>query len=94
MVEADARAADAAPALREQAEALPAAPGVYLFWGRSPTLPLYIGKSIQLRARVLSHLRDPDSARWVRQSLRVEQDRKSTRLNSSHSQQSRMPSSA
>ena len=61
--------------LRAQAEALPAAPGVYLFWGRSATLPLYIGKSINLRARVLSHLRDADSARWVAQSLRLEHRR-------------------
>ncbi|MBQ0930533.1 endonuclease [Ideonella alba] len=64
-----------ADALRSQAEALPEAPGVYLFWGRSTTLPLYIGKSIHLRSRVLSHLRDPDSARWVAQSLRIEHRR-------------------
>ncbi|MBQ0960104.1 endonuclease [Ideonella sp. 4Y11] len=64
-----------ADALRSQAEALPEAPGVYLFWGRSATLPLYIGKSIHLRSRVLSHLRDPDSARWVAQSLLIEHRR-------------------
>lgn len=61
--------------LRAQAEALPESPGVYLFWGRSATLPLYIGKSIHLRSRVLSHLRDTDSARWVAQSLRIEHRR-------------------
>ena len=61
--------------LRTQAEALPESPGVYLFWGRSAMLPLYIGKSIHLRSRVLSHLRDPDSARWVAQSLRIEHRR-------------------
>jgi DNA polymerase III subunit epsilon len=33
---------------------LPEAPGVYLFYGEND-LPLYIGKSINLRARVLSH---------------------------------------
>lgn len=33
---------------------LPEAPGVYLFYGEN-ALPLYIGKSINLRARVLSH---------------------------------------
>jgi excinuclease Cho len=64
-----------AESLRDQAEALPVAAGVYLFWGRSATLPMYIGKSINLRARVLSHLRDPDSARWVAQSLHIEHRR-------------------
>lgn len=34
---------------------LPEAPGVYLFYGENDA-PLYIGKSINLRARVLSHL--------------------------------------
>jgi DNA polymerase-3 subunit epsilon len=33
---------------------LPEAPGVYLFYGEND-LPLYIGKSVNLRARVLSH---------------------------------------
>lgn len=33
---------------------LPETPGVYLFYGEN-NLPLYIGKSINLRARVLSH---------------------------------------
>ncbi len=33
---------------------LPEAPGVYLFYGDND-LPLYIGKSVNLRARVLSH---------------------------------------
>lgn len=61
--------------LRAQAESLPNTAGVYLFWGRSATLPLYVGKSIHLRERVLTHLRDPDSARWVAQSLRIEHRR-------------------
>ncbi len=30
---------------------------VYLFHGESDTMPLYIGKSINIRSRVLSHLR-------------------------------------
>ncbi|MDR5905962.1 3'-5' exonuclease family protein [Franzmannia qiaohouensis] len=34
--------------------ALPARPGVYLFYGHN-RLPLYVGKSVNLRARVLSH---------------------------------------
>ena len=35
-------------------DALPEAPGVYLFYGDNP-LPLYIGKSVNLRERVASH---------------------------------------
>jgi len=35
-------------------DALPESPGVYLFYGENP-LPLYIGKSINLRERVGSH---------------------------------------
>jgi DNA polymerase-3 subunit epsilon len=35
-------------------DALPEAPGVYLFYGENP-LPLYIGKSINLRDRVAAH---------------------------------------
>ncbi|WP_305046218.1 3'-5' exonuclease family protein [Geoalkalibacter sp.] len=38
----------------EQIEALPNAPGVYLFHGENDSV-LYVGKSIDLRARVLSH---------------------------------------
>ncbi|EMV39824.1 excinuclease cho domain protein, partial [Escherichia coli P0304777.12] len=30
---------------------------MYLFHGESDTMPLYIGKSINIRSRVLSHLR-------------------------------------
>lgn len=34
---------------------IPETPGVYLFFGESKNLPLYIGKSINIRERVLSH---------------------------------------
>lgn len=34
---------------------LPDSPGVYIFYGEKNTLPLYIGKSIHLKQRVLSH---------------------------------------
>lgn len=55
--------------LRESVEALPHLPGVYTFHGESgDALPLYIGKSVNLRARVLSHLRNPDEARLLRQT--------------------------
>lgn len=56
----------------EQLAALPALPGVYQFHaGGDPVLPLYVGKSINLRARVLSHLRDPAEARMMAQVRRV-----------------------
>ncbi|MCZ8252436.1 MAG: excinuclease Cho [Hylemonella sp.] len=62
--------------LRESVEALPPLPGVYTFHGE-PTdqLPLYIGKSVNLRARVLSHLRNPDEARMLRQTRRITHQR-------------------
>ena len=57
--------------LRPSLEALPALPGVYTFHGDSDTLPLYIGKSVNLRSRVLAHLRTQDEAAMLRQSRRI-----------------------
>ena len=57
--------------LRAQAAAAPAAPGVYTFHGQQGGLPLYIGKSVNLRARLLSHLRNPDEDRMLRQTSRI-----------------------
>ncbi|MDP2415935.1 MAG: excinuclease Cho [Hydrogenophaga sp.] len=57
--------------LRAAIEDLPAAPGVYVFHGQEGDLPLYIGKSVNLRQRVLSHLRNADEARMLRQTLRI-----------------------
>jgi excinuclease Cho len=57
--------------LRESIAALPAAPGVYIFHGDAADWPLYIGKSVNLRSRVLSHLRNPEEARLVRQTRRI-----------------------
>lgn len=57
--------------LREQARALPAQPGVYTFHGRESGLPLYIGKSVNLRTRVLDHLRTEEEAALLRQSDRI-----------------------
>jgi len=51
--------------------ALPRGCGVYVFRGEG-ALPLYIGKSVDLRARVLSHLRSPDEAAMLAQSRRVD----------------------
>ena len=51
--------------------ALPRGCGVYVFRGEG-ALPLYIGKSVNLRARVLSHLRSADEAAMLAQSRRVD----------------------
>jgi excinuclease Cho len=57
--------------LREAIEGAPTGPGVYVFHGQEGDLPLYIGKSINIRARLLSHLRTPDEARMLRQTQRI-----------------------
>jgi excinuclease Cho len=57
--------------LGEQVFDLPRAPGVYVFHGDG-NLPLYIGKSIDIRSRVQSHLRNPDEARMLAQTRRIE----------------------
>lgn len=51
--------------------ALPREPGVYTFWGEG-RLPLYIGKSVNIRQRVLSHLRNAAEARLVAQTRRID----------------------
>lgn len=58
--------------LRDAIADLPAAPGVYIFHAQADDLPLYIGKSVNLRNRVLSHLRTVDEARMLRQTQRIE----------------------
>lgn len=57
--------------LREQAVDAPNAPGVYFFYGDRDDLPLYIGKSVDIRSRLLSHLRNPAEARLLRQTRRI-----------------------
>ena len=57
--------------LRAFAEALPTAPGVYVFQGEEGDLPLYIGKSVNLRQRVMSHLRNADEALMLRQTRTI-----------------------
>jgi excinuclease Cho len=51
--------------------ALPRTSGVYIFKGDG-TLPLYIGKSVDIRSRVMSHLRTPDEASMISQTRRVD----------------------
>lgn len=58
--------------LRDGMDHLPQAPGVYIFEGQQGDLPLYIGKSVNLRHRVLSHLRNEEEARMLRQALRID----------------------
>jgi len=56
---------------RASLDALPARPGIYIFRDQHE-LPLYIGKSVNIRSRVLSHLRTPEEARMLQQSRYVE----------------------
>lgn len=51
--------------------ALPRTSGVYIFKGEG-TLPLYIGKSVDIRSRVMSHLRTPEEARMIAQTRRID----------------------
>ncbi|HVP08691.1 MAG TPA: exonuclease domain-containing protein [Burkholderiales bacterium] len=73
------------PAHLERAtiDAIPEAPGVYLFYGESGA-PLYVGKSVDLRSRVLQHfgddLRSPREAQIAREVRRVEWRRTSGEL--------------
>jgi len=55
----------------ESLSALPRSAGVYLFKGEG-SLPLYIGKSVDIRSRVMSHLRAEDEAEMMSQTNRVE----------------------
>lgn len=66
---------DFATHLRDKLDHLPSAPGVYIFHGREGDLPVYIGKSINIRSRVLSHLRTEDEATMLRQTQRISFER-------------------
>lgn len=57
--------------LRAAIEDAPTGAGVYVFHGQEGDLPLYIGKSVNIRARLLSHLRNADEARMLRQTQRI-----------------------
>lgn len=56
---------------RDSIDALPSRPGIYIFRDENDR-PLYIGKSVNIRSRVLSHLRTPEEARMLEQSRYVE----------------------
>jgi len=49
---------------------LPRTPGVYIFRGEGK-LPIYIGKSVDIRSRVHAHLRAKDEVEMMAQSRRV-----------------------
>jgi len=57
--------------LREMVAGLPKAPGVYQFHGDGQSVPLYIGKSVDIRTRVMSHLREPSEARMLAQTRSI-----------------------
>lgn len=57
--------------LREQVRAAPQVPGVYTFHSDNSSYPLYIGKSVNIRSRLLSHLRTPKEARLLKQTSRI-----------------------
>lgn len=50
---------------------LPRSAGVYIFKGEG-SLPLYIGKSVDIRARVMSHMRASDEVRMMAQTKRID----------------------
>lgn len=57
--------------LRPWLEDLPKMPGVYFFHGENDLMPLYIGKSVNIRSRVMSHFRAPEEAALLRQARRI-----------------------
>lgn len=54
-----------------QINTLPQSSGIYIFWGES-ALPLYIGKSVNIRSRVMSHMRAADEVKMIAQSRHIE----------------------
>ena len=56
---------------RDSLDALPPRPGIYIFRDEADR-PLYIGKSVNIRSRVLSHLRTPAEAQMLAQTSHVE----------------------
>jgi excinuclease Cho len=56
---------------RASLDALPRLPGVYLFLDADGA-PLYIGKSVSIRARVLAHLRTPEEAAMLAATERID----------------------
>lgn len=57
--------------LREQVSAAASTHGIYIFHGRANDFPLYIGKSVNLRSRLLAHLRNKNEARLLNQTAKI-----------------------
>lgn len=56
---------------RASIDALPSTAGVYIFLGAND-MPLYVGRSVNLRSRVLAHLHNHEEEMLVRQTRRIE----------------------
>ena len=63
------------PQLDTNVADIPEGPGVYLFYGEG-TLPIYVGKGVKLRSRVMSHVqsasREPREMRIAQEIRRIE----------------------
>ncbi len=57
--------------LREQVISAPPSHGIYKFHGRANAYPLYIGKSVNLRSRLLTHLRNRNETRLLSQTVNI-----------------------
>jgi excinuclease Cho len=55
-------------------DGLPPQPGIYIFRDQQG-VPIYIGKSVNIRSRVLSHLRTPAEARMLQQTAHIDFER-------------------
>jgi len=59
---------------RDCIDALPQQPGIYIFRDEAAT-PIYIGKSVNLRHRVMSHLRTPEEAQMLARTRHIDFER-------------------
>ncbi|WP_338758808.1 endonuclease [Massilia sp. METH4] len=55
-------------------DVLPQQPGIYIFRDEAAT-PIYIGKSVNIRHRVLSHLRTPEEAQMLARTRHIDFER-------------------
>ena len=60
------------PELSRLISEAPSSPGVYIIYGEPAGLPLYIGKSINIRSRLQSHSRSAKSRRFLDRAQRIE----------------------
>lgn len=59
---------------RDCIDVLPQQPGIYIFRDEAAT-PIYIGKSVNIRHRVLSHLRTPEEAQMLARTRHIDFER-------------------